>query len=97
MKFFVLKFLFCSKIIDARIDVNSNSGVSRIDLEEKPELKIEASSTAPSKTDQLTEPMTNKIENVLFETEQYFPYGKITPKEYYYTLNRSFVTSFIKS
>ena len=97
MKFFMLKFLFCSKIIDARIDVNSNSGVTAIDLEENPELITEASSTAPSKTNQMREPMTTKIENVRFETEQNFPDGKITPKEYYNTLNRNFVTSFIKS
>ena len=98
MKFFILKFLFCSYIIDARIDVNTNSGLSTIDLEQYPELITEASSTAPSKTNQMIEPMTNTIESVRLETEQNFPDGKITTKEYYHTLtNRSFVTSFIKS
>ena len=86
MKFFMLKFLFCSYIIDARIDVNTNSGLSTIDLEQYPELITEAPSTAPSKTNQTIEPMTNKIESVRLETEQNFPDGKITAKEYYHTL-----------
>ena len=74
MKFSISKFLFYSKIIYARIGVNSNSDVTSNDFGHSQKLVTGASSTATS------EPRTQKL-----QSEVHFPAGRISPKENYIT------------
>ena len=71
MKFSISKFLVCSKILYARIDVNPD--VISIDLEDNQKLVTVASSTAP----EITEPLAHFPAGRISQKENYFTFIKM--------------------
>ena len=71
MKLSISKFLFCSKIIHARID--SNSDVTSIDFGDNQKLVTVASSTAPS---EITEPLAHFPTGRIYPKENYITFIK---------------------
>ena len=71
MKFSISKFLVCSKILYARIDVNPDD--ISIDLEDNQKLVSVASSTAP----EITEPLAHFPACRISQKENYFTFIKV--------------------